>query len=99
MRQNALAPQVVRRGLVTLDNELALAYAEAGPVVVGELAKRRSEDWGRVKGMGDWEDDAMGRGNDVIGQGLWKDAWGLGEVIRRFTRGLLRLLDAGNRKA
>jgi len=92
-KMNAQAPQVVRRGLVTLPDELALVYQQAGPIVVAELAKRRSEGWDKVNGVGGStdEDDVWGQGKHAVGQGLWKDAWGIGEVFRRFARGITRI--------
>ncbi|KAJ9098316.1 hypothetical protein QFC19_006440 [Naganishia cerealis] len=48
-KMNAMAPPVARRGLVVLDDELALAYRAAAPLVLAELAKRSAEDWDKIK--------------------------------------------------
>ncbi len=92
--QNALAPPVVRRGLVTLDEELAVTYDQAGPIVVSELAKRRQEGWDKAKGVSEYDDEILGAGQGKAGGSQWKDAWTFGEVLRRFARGFTRMFEA-----
>jgi aarF domain-containing kinase len=73
-RMNAQAPQVARRGLVVLQNELDLLYQDAAPIIHAELVKRRNADWDKKKAGGDFRygsEDNSGNGNGAF-SGAWQ---------------------------
>ncbi len=68
-KMNNIAPQPVRRGLVTLKEELDRMHELSGKVVVEELAKRRKADWDKVKGtrkVDEEEERRWAAGNGVV---------------------------------
>lgn len=92
-----MAPPVARRGLVVLDDELALTYREAAPLIIAELAKRSNEDWDKLRELEASTDDdkgrtgsrGLGREVDAQDEGMkmfkWEDL-GVMEAIRSLFR-------------
>jgi hypothetical protein len=92
-----MAPPVARRGLVVLDDELALTYRAAAPLIMVELAKRSNEDWDKLKELevtdgyekGRTGSQRLGREVDAHGEGAkmfkWEDL-GVMEAIRSLFR-------------
>ncbi|KAJ9099355.1 hypothetical protein QFC20_005756 [Naganishia adeliensis] len=96
-KMNAMAPPVARRGLVVLDDELALTYRAAAPLIMAELAKRSNEDWDKLKELeatdgyqkGRTGSQRIGREVDAHSEGAKMFKWeGLGvmEAIRSLFR-------------
>jgi hypothetical protein len=95
--QNAMAPPVARRGLVILDDELALTYRAAAPLIMAELAKRSNEDWDKMKELeatdgykkGRTGSQKLGPEVDAYSEGAkmfkWEDL-GVMEAIRSLFR-------------
>jgi hypothetical protein len=94
--QNAMAPPVARRGLVVLDDELALVYRSAAPLVLAEIAKRSAEDWDKVRELEMQTEETVSTKGSRLGgmtDGTSKDAemfkWedlGVMEAIRSLFR-------------
>lgn len=85
-KMNALAPQVVRRGLVVLEDELQRVYKDAGAVVFAELAKRRNEDWDKAKGSGfEGETGGNHHGDDGTFAGVWPGGMRKGRILAAVT--------------
>jgi hypothetical protein len=57
-----MAPPVARRGLVVLDDELAIMYRDAAPLIMAELAKRSHEDWDKLREQESREPKERGKG-------------------------------------
>ncbi|KAJ9096728.1 hypothetical protein QFC21_004998 [Naganishia friedmannii] len=95
-KMNAMAPQVARRGLVVLDDELALVYRSAAPLVLAEIAKRSSEDWDKIRELEMQTEETVSKKGSRLGgmtDGVSKDAemfkWqdlGVMEAIRSLFR-------------
>ena len=66
LEQNAMAPPVARRGLVILDDEFAIMYREAAPLIMAELAKRSNEDWDKLREQEAYEGKERGQGGSRV---------------------------------
>ena len=92
-----MAPPVARRGLVILDDEFAMMYREAAPLIMAELAKRSNEDWDKLREQEAYEGKERGRvGSRALGKEVdaqdegmkmfkWEDL-GVMEAIRSLFR-------------
>lgn len=91
-----MAPPVARRGLIVLDDELALVYRSAAPLVLAEIAKRSGEDWDKIRELEMQTEETVSKQGSRLGamtDGTSKDAemfkWedlGVMEAIRRLFR-------------